>query len=107
MYIKGRADRANDPGAARWLFQLAADQGHAGAQYTLGMMYARGQGTSQDSVAALTWLSLATTQNAPAANHILYEKELKELVEQMTAEQVVTANRQVLEWLQSQQRQPN
>jgi TPR repeat protein len=67
------------------------------------MMYARGQGTSQDSVAALTWLSLAATQNAPTADRILYEKERKELMDQMTAEQVVKANRRVLEWLRSQQ----
>ena len=55
-------------------------------------------------MAALVWLSLAATQNAPAEDRTQYKTERKELVEQMTAEQVVTANRRVLEWLRSQQR---
>ena len=37
--------------AARW-YRKAADQGNADAQYTLGIMYADGQGVAQDLIQA-------------------------------------------------------
>jgi len=50
----------NDAEAVRW-YRLAAEQGYADAQNNLGVMYAEGQGVSQDNVAAHMWFSLATT----------------------------------------------
>ena len=44
MCMRGiRAVGVHDAEAARW-YRLAADQGHAGAQYNLGLMYANGRG---------------------------------------------------------------
>lgn len=43
-------------------FRKAADQGHAGAQYHLGMMYRRGQGVRTDPVEAVGWYRKAAEQ---------------------------------------------
>ncbi len=40
--------------AAAWLHR-AADQGHAQAQYTLGLMYYKGYGVAQDPRQAAAW----------------------------------------------------
>ena len=47
-------DRGDYATAARLLRPLA-DQGHARAQYNLGVMYANGQGVPQDATEAVTW----------------------------------------------------
>ena len=44
--------------AVRW-YRLAAEQGHAGAQYNLGLMYDNGRGVLKDSVLAHMWLNIA------------------------------------------------
>jgi hypothetical protein len=43
------------------LFQQAADHGHAGAQYYLGMIYERGVGVPRDVAAALNWYRQSAT----------------------------------------------
>ena len=45
----------------RW-YRLAADQGHADAQYNLGFMYANGEGVPQDYVQAYLWFNLAASR---------------------------------------------
>ena len=47
--------------ALKW-YRLAADQGHASAQYNLGIMYANGQGVPQDYVRAHMWFNLSAAQ---------------------------------------------
>ncbi len=47
--------------AAEW-YKKAADQGHARAQYNLGMMYQHGEGVDQDDKAAVKWLTKAAEQ---------------------------------------------
>ena len=48
-------------------FRLLAEQGHAPAQYWLGVMYADGQGVPQDDVEAVKWYRSAGEQGyAPA-----------------------------------------
>jgi TPR repeat protein len=47
--------------AAKW-HRLAANQGLADAQFTLGFMYAHGQGVSQDYAEAVKWYQLAADQ---------------------------------------------
>ena len=42
----------------RW-YRLAAEQGLASAQYSLGVMYAQGRGVLKDSVLAHMWLNIA------------------------------------------------
>jgi TPR repeat protein len=48
-------------------FRLAADQGHAGAQYNLGIAYANGLGVSEDISAGVTWFQRAADQGHAAA----------------------------------------
>jgi hypothetical protein len=43
-------------------FKLLADQGSAGAQFNLGVMYAKGQGVAQDFGEALRWFRKAAAQ---------------------------------------------
>ena len=43
MYATGRGVPEDDAEAVRW-YRLAADQGDAGAQHNLGLMYATAQG---------------------------------------------------------------
>jgi TPR repeat protein len=52
-----RADQ--DQAEATQLYRLAAEQGMAGAQYRLGVMYAEGQGMAQDDRESVRWFRLA------------------------------------------------
>ena len=56
--------------AARW-FRLAADQGDAGAQFSLGFMYANGKGVPENDVEALKWYRLAADQGDASAQNNL------------------------------------
>ena len=47
--------------AARW-YRKAAEQGHAVAQYNLGVMYKNGQGVKQDHAEAVRWYRKAAEQ---------------------------------------------
>jgi hypothetical protein len=70
-YYLGRGGLAQDfAAAARWYRQLAA-RGEAGAQTTLGLMYARGWGLAPNMAEARRWWSLAAAQNDPGAQHNL------------------------------------
>ena len=51
MYVNGRGVLKDEAEAVRW-YRLAAEQGHAGAQYNLGLMHAKGEGVLKDSVLA-------------------------------------------------------
>ena len=53
-----RADYAT----ALRVFRTLAEQGHAGAQYSLGVMYLEGQGVAQDDKTAVKWWTLAAEQ---------------------------------------------
>ncbi len=44
------------------LYRLAAEQGVAGAQCRLGVMYAEGQGVAQDETESVRWFRLAAEQ---------------------------------------------
>src|SRR5207302_1022097 len=49
------------------LYRPLADQGNAVAQYTLGLMYANGQGVPQDYGEAAKWFRLAAEQGEATA----------------------------------------
>ena len=52
-------------------FWPLAAQGYALAEYNLGLMYANGQGVTQDYAKALKWYRLAVAQgDAPAENNL-------------------------------------
>ena len=50
-----------DKSAAAKLFHRAAERGHPGAQYYLGMIYERGAGVPKDVAGALNWYRQAAT----------------------------------------------
>ena len=47
--------------AVKW-YTLAAEQGHFGAQHSLGLMYELGLGVMQDSVYAHMWYNIVASQ---------------------------------------------
>ena len=51
--------------------RLAADQGHAGAQSSLGFSYSQGEGVPQDVVEAMRWYRLAADKGDAAAQSSL------------------------------------
>ena len=59
---------ANKLEAVRW-HRKAAEQGHAEAQYGLGIRYARGEGVDQDYVEAVRWYRKAAEQGHAEAQY--------------------------------------
>jgi TPR repeat protein len=53
---------AQDKAEAVRLYRLAAAQGHAGAQFNLGLMFAKGEGVAQDKAEAVRLYRLAAAQ---------------------------------------------
>jgi TPR repeat protein len=65
------AYKKGDYATALRLMRSLADQGHATAQYNLGLMYDNGQGVPQDYAAATSWYRKAAAQgNADAQNSL-------------------------------------
>jgi hypothetical protein len=58
MYLYGWQVRRDVAEAARW-YELAARQGHVGAQLQVASMYERGQGVPTNLVAAYMWTGVA------------------------------------------------
>jgi len=65
-YENGQGVPQDDKEAVKW-YRLAAEQGHATAQYNLGVRYAKGQGVPQDYIIAYMWLNLADTNGVDAS----------------------------------------
>ena len=85
MYDNGEGVPEDDAEAVKW-FRMAAQQGQAGAQFNLGVMYAYGRGVPEDYVRAYAWYNLAAEQG--------YERAVKareRLRERMTAKQIARA----------------
>jgi TPR repeat protein len=78
--------------AVYW-FQLAAEQGHAEAQYRLGQCYARGRGVKKDLAKAYFWLTLASKQNNRDG-----EKQRTELARQLPADTVAKTELSAVGW---------
>ena len=56
---------------ATQLYRLAAEQGVAGAQCRLGVMYAEGRGVAQDNTESVRWFRLAAEQGDAEAQAAL------------------------------------
>ena len=56
--------------ASQW-YEKAAEQGHALAQFNLGVMYFRGQGLAKDQKMASIWINRAAERGDPAAQYML------------------------------------
>ena len=61
MSLYGEGVPQDDFQAADWIGR-AADQGHAPAQYLIGILYRTGEGVPQNFVESLKWLTLAAAQ---------------------------------------------
>ena len=66
-----KAAQAGDFQTALKEWKPLADQGHAGAQYNLGLMYANGYGVPEDDAEAVRWYRLAADQGHAGAQHRL------------------------------------
>ena len=60
----------DDAEAFKW-YRLAAEQGHAVAQYKVGIMYEAGYGVPLDYAEAVKWYRLAAEQGRADAQHNL------------------------------------
>jgi len=78
--------------AFRW-FELAAQQNHAEAQFSLGVMYRSGQGVPVDKSKAYTWFNLASAQG-----HERAREARDSLLSALTPEQVLAAQRAAQDW---------
>jgi TPR repeat protein len=70
-----KQNKTNDPNnkqAVKW-YRKAAEQGDAGAQYNLGVMYGTGQGVQQDHKQAVKWFRMAAEQGDAKAQAYLGE----------------------------------
>lgn len=65
------ANKRGDYATALKTFQSLAAQGHAGAQYSLGRLYADGQGVPQDYEKARQWYEQAAAQGYAEAQYNL------------------------------------
>ena len=70
MYSKGQGVHQDYKEAVLW-YRKAAEQGHSGAQYNLGIMYDEGQGVPQDYKEAVKWTRLAAEQGHSGAQYHL------------------------------------
>lgn len=66
MFRKSEDSTQNAQQAAEW-FKRSAKNGYQRAQYTIGLMYARGMGVRRDRVRAYAWLKLAASQGSKKA----------------------------------------
>ena len=66
MYGTGRGVSQDHAAAMSW-FRKAAEQGHAEAQYNLGVMYEDGRGVPRDYTAAMSWFRKAAEQGEAKA----------------------------------------
>ena len=60
MYAGGKGVPQDHAEGVKW-YRLAANQGHVGAQFNLGVTYG-GHGVTQDYVEAAKWYRLAANQ---------------------------------------------
>ncbi len=88
-----KAYNRGDYATALRIFRQLADQGNAIAQNSLGVMYERGQGVTQDYVQANMWYNLAAARGQKDAG-----KFRDSLAEKMTPAQIAEAQRMAREW---------
>ena len=82
--------------AAYW-YRMAAEKGHAGAQYNLGIMYEVGLGVPHTYVQAYMWHNLAANQGDEDA-----VSTRTKLAKKMTPAQIEEAEKLAREWKPSQ-----
>ena len=71
-----------------------AEQGQAKSQYSLGVMYEKGQGVIQDYIIAHMWLNIASSNGSKQA-----QKKRKEIEVKMSTNQISEAQKLAREWV--------
>jgi len=92
MYKDGQGVPQNDKEAIKW-YQKSADQGHAKAQFNLGVMYENGQCVPQSDKEAVKWYQKAADQGLAIAQFNLG-------VMYGNARGVTQSNKQAVKWYQ-------
>ena len=82
--------------AERW-YQKAADQGNANAQFSLGLMYAKGQVVKRDYVEAYMWLNLAAAR-ATGDDQTRFVRERELVAKKMSSKKIAEGQRLAREW---------
>ena len=70
MYCLGHGVPQDNAEAVKW-WHKAAEQGHAGAQLSLGTMYNLGLGVAKNTAEAIKWWRKAADQGSPGAKESL------------------------------------
>ena len=84
------------PTSVEW-YRLAAEQGHAEAQFQLGAAYLLGRGVPEDPIQAHKWLNLAASRmSGERFEEIKKTRDL--LADEMSVDQLNTARRLAAEW---------
>jgi TPR repeat protein len=104
MYRNGEGVPQDDAEAVRW-YRLAADQGFARAQYSLGLLYENGEGVPQDYVQAHMWTNLAASRlTGGHRQHAVDGRD--RAAGQMNPTQLAEAGRLAHEWDAAHPREP-
>jgi TPR repeat protein len=99
MYHNGEGVTQDDTEADIW-YGKAAEQGHARAQFSLGLSFRDGQGVPQDDVEAYTWFDLAAGRSSGDGEKATYATARDILAKTMTADQVAEAQKRTRWWLE-------
>src|SRR5262245_65468630 len=89
MYQHGSGVPQDQVIAAHW-YLSAAEQGHVGAQYQLGLLYDKGHGVPPSAVIAYKWLNLAAAR-AEARERQYYVWMRDAVASNMDADQLAQA----------------
>ncbi len=96
MHAEGSGVSKDCAEAVRW-YGEAAEQGHARAQFNLGLMNALGRGVPQDYVRAYMWLNLASSR-AVADDHAPFADIRDAVASLMTPQQIAEAQALARNW---------
>ena len=91
------AHERGDYATALRLFRPLGEQGHASAQYNLGVMYALGQGVPRDNVQAYMWFDLSARYlEGVERDRMVQIRDV--IASDMTPAQIAEAQRLAREW---------
>ncbi len=94
---KGRGVPQDYAEAVKW-YRKAAEQGNAGAQFNLGVMYDNGQGVPQDYVQAHMWYNLSAAGSPPGEDRDSAAEYRDSVAKLMTPAQIAEAQRRAGKW---------
>ena len=92
IYDNGEGVPVNHAEAEKW-YRLAAEQGHASAQFNLALMYGLGDGVPVNYVQAYKWGSLSAAPGTEVAR-----ETVDVIASEMAHEQIAEAQRLAAEW---------